>query len=79
MGEELAATRESLAQARRAKYSFDDFVGHSRQITEVKRQAMLAAPLEGQYCCWAKPAVARKCWPMPFMLRHRAPASRWSA
>jgi hypothetical protein len=47
MGEELAATRESLAQARRAKYSFDDFVGHSRQITEVKRQAMLAAPLEG--------------------------------
>ena len=47
LGEELAATRESLAQARRAKYSFDDFVGHSRQITEVKRQAMLAAPLEG--------------------------------
>ena len=47
LGEELAATRESLAQARRAKYSFDDFVGHSSQISEVRRQAMLAAPLEG--------------------------------
>ncbi|WP_293764994.1 sigma 54-interacting transcriptional regulator [uncultured Aquitalea sp.] len=47
LAEELAATRESLAQARRAKYSFDDFVGHSAAISEVKRQAQRAAPLEG--------------------------------
>ena len=47
LAEELAATRESLAQARRAKYSFEHFVGDSPLISEVKRQARLAAPLEG--------------------------------
>ena len=47
LGEELAATRESLAQARRAKYTVEHFVGHSPQISEVKRQAMLAASREG--------------------------------
>jgi transcriptional regulator with PAS, ATPase and Fis domain len=44
--QELIATRQSLAQARRAKYSFGSFVGTSAASLEVKRQARRAAQLE---------------------------------
>ncbi|MFM0098523.1 sigma 54-interacting transcriptional regulator [Paraburkholderia nemoris] len=44
--EELIATRQSLAQARRAKYTFGSFVGTSAASLEVKRQARRAAQLE---------------------------------
>ncbi|MFM0262523.1 sigma-54 interaction domain-containing protein [Paraburkholderia sediminicola] len=44
--EELVATRQSLAQARRAKYTFGSFVGTSAASLEVKRQARRAAQLE---------------------------------
>jgi transcriptional regulator with PAS, ATPase and Fis domain len=44
--EELIATRRSLAQARRAKYTFGSFVGTSAASLEVKRQARRAAQLE---------------------------------
>ncbi|NKJ48173.1 sigma-54-dependent Fis family transcriptional regulator [Burkholderia sp. SG-MS1] len=44
--EELIATRQSLAQARRARYSFGSFVGTSAACLEVKRQARRAAQLE---------------------------------
>src|ERR1700754_3102008 len=44
--QELIATRQSLAQARRAKYSFASFVGTSAAGLEVKRQARRAAQLE---------------------------------
>ncbi len=44
--EELIATRQSLAQARRAKYTFASFVGTSAASLEVKRQARRAAQLE---------------------------------
>jgi transcriptional regulator with PAS, ATPase and Fis domain len=43
---ELIATRQSLAQARRAKYTFGSFVGTSAASLEVKRQARRAAQLE---------------------------------
>jgi transcriptional regulator with PAS, ATPase and Fis domain len=42
----LIATRQSLAQARRAKYTFGSFVGTSAASLEVKRQARRAAQLE---------------------------------
>ncbi|WP_244849651.1 sigma-54-dependent Fis family transcriptional regulator [Caballeronia sp. SL2Y3] len=41
--QELIATRQSLAQARRAKYTFASFVGTSPASLEVKRQARRAA------------------------------------
>ncbi|WP_321801511.1 sigma-54 interaction domain-containing protein [Caballeronia sp. J97] len=41
--QELIATRQSLAQARRAKYTFSSFVGTSPVSLEVKRQARRAA------------------------------------
>jgi transcriptional regulator with PAS, ATPase and Fis domain len=41
--QELIATRQSLAQARRAKYTFSSFVGTSPASLEVKRQARRAA------------------------------------
>jgi transcriptional regulator with PAS, ATPase and Fis domain len=41
--QELIATRQSLAQARRAKYTFASFVGTSAASLEVKRQARRAA------------------------------------
>ncbi|MEN8503674.1 MULTISPECIES: sigma-54 interaction domain-containing protein [Paraburkholderia] len=44
--QELIATRQSLAQARRAKYTFGSFVGTSPASLEVKRQARRAAQLE---------------------------------
>ncbi|HEX3636864.1 MAG TPA: PAS domain-containing protein, partial [Paraburkholderia sp.] len=44
--QELIATRQSLAQARRAKYTFSSFVGTSAASLEVKRQARRAAQLE---------------------------------
>ncbi|MGF6773948.1 transcriptional regulator with PAS, ATPase and Fis domain [Paraburkholderia sp. GAS199] len=44
--EELIATRRSLAQARRAKYTFGSFVGTSAASLEVKRQARRAALVE---------------------------------
>ncbi|MFM0648382.1 sigma-54-dependent Fis family transcriptional regulator [Paraburkholderia bryophila] len=44
--QELIATRQSLAQARRAKYTFGSFVGTSAASLEVKRQARRAAQLE---------------------------------
>ncbi|CAE6745815.1 sigma-54 interaction domain-containing protein [Paraburkholderia haematera] len=44
--EELIATRQSLARARRAKYTFGSFVGTSAASLEVKRQARRAAQLE---------------------------------
>ncbi|SDR43128.1 Transcriptional regulator containing PAS, AAA-type ATPase, and DNA-binding Fis domains [Paraburkholderia fungorum] len=44
--EELIATRQSLAQARRARYTFGSFVGTSAASLEVKRQARRAAQLE---------------------------------
>ncbi|MEC5409460.1 sigma 54-interacting transcriptional regulator [Paraburkholderia sp. MPAMCS5] len=44
--EELIATRQSLAQARRAKYTFGSFVGTSAASLEVKRQARRAAQLQ---------------------------------
>lgn len=43
---ELIATRQSLAQARRAKHTFSSFVGNSPASLEVKRLARRAAPLE---------------------------------
>jgi transcriptional regulator with PAS, ATPase and Fis domain len=44
--QELIATRQSLAQARRARYTFGSFVGTSAASLEVKRQARRAAQLE---------------------------------
>jgi len=44
--QELIATRQSLAQARRAKYTFASFVGTSAASLEVKRQARRAAQLD---------------------------------
>ncbi|SAL50720.1 sigma-54 interaction domain-containing protein [Caballeronia humi] len=44
--QELIATRQSLAQARRAKYTFASFVGTSAASLEVKRQARRAAQVE---------------------------------
>ncbi|MFM0341115.1 sigma-54 interaction domain-containing protein [Paraburkholderia fungorum] len=44
--QELIATRHSLAQARRAKYTFGSFVGTSAPSLEVKRQARRAALVE---------------------------------
>ncbi|MEW9582616.1 sigma-54 interaction domain-containing protein [Paraburkholderia sp. DGU8] len=44
--EELIATRKSLAQARRARYTFGSFVGTSAACLEVKRHARRAAQLE---------------------------------
>ncbi|MEI5999733.1 sigma 54-interacting transcriptional regulator [Paraburkholderia bengalensis] len=44
--EELIATRQSLAQARRAKYTFASFVGTSAASLEVKRQARRAAHVD---------------------------------
>ncbi|MBM3117878.1 sigma-54 interaction domain-containing protein [Jeongeupia naejangsanensis] len=46
LNDELAAARESLAQARRAKYSFDNFVGSAPASEEVKRQAQRAATMD---------------------------------
>ncbi len=42
---ELISTRQSLAQVRRAKYSFSSLIGTSAAIIEVKRQARRAARL----------------------------------
>ncbi|NML31488.1 sigma-54 interaction domain-containing protein [Paraburkholderia antibiotica] len=44
--QELIAARQSLAQARRARYTFGSFVGTSAAALEVKRQARRAAQLE---------------------------------
>lgn len=44
--EELANARESLAQARKAKYSFDNFIGDGEAATEVKRRAQRAAQMD---------------------------------
>ncbi|NIF51750.1 sigma 54-interacting transcriptional regulator [Burkholderia sp. Ax-1724] len=44
--QELIATRQSLAQARRARHTFGSFVGTSAASLEVKRQARRAAQLE---------------------------------
>jgi transcriptional regulator with PAS, ATPase and Fis domain len=44
--QELIATRQSLAQARRAKYSFASFVGTSAASLEVKRRARRAAQVD---------------------------------
>ncbi len=44
--QELIATRQSLAQARRAKYTFASFVGTSPASLEVKRQARRAAQVD---------------------------------
>ena len=44
--EELIATRQSLAQARRAKYTFASFVGTSAASLEVKRQGRRAAQVD---------------------------------
>jgi transcriptional regulator with PAS, ATPase and Fis domain len=44
--EELIATRQSLAQARQARYTFGSFVGTSAASLEVKRQARRVARLE---------------------------------
>ncbi|AOY97048.1 sigma-54-dependent Fis family transcriptional regulator [Cupriavidus sp. USMAA2-4] len=43
---ELIATRQSLAQARRAKYTFSSFVGTSAASLETKRLARRAAQLD---------------------------------
>jgi transcriptional regulator with PAS, ATPase and Fis domain len=40
---ELAVAHESLAQARRAKYSFAHFIGECDAVRELKRQALRAA------------------------------------
>ncbi|QBC45489.1 sigma-54 interaction domain-containing protein [Iodobacter fluviatilis] len=40
---ELAVAHESLAQARRAKYSFGHFIGECDAVLELKRQALRAA------------------------------------
>jgi hypothetical protein len=66
---ELAAQRSrSLRVAghgeRRAKYSFASFVGSSPPPSR-------SAPC----CCWARPAPARNCWPMPSMRHRPAPAA----
>ncbi|MPW15397.1 PAS domain-containing protein [Paraburkholderia sp. CNPSo 3157] len=44
--QELIATRQSLAQARRAKYTFASFVGTSAASLEVKRQARRASQVD---------------------------------
>ncbi|SIT45057.1 PAS modulated sigma54 specific transcriptional regulator, Fis family [Paraburkholderia piptadeniae] len=44
--QELIATRQSLAQARRAKYTFGSFVGTSAACLEVKRQARRASQVD---------------------------------
>ncbi|SKC86541.1 Transcriptional regulator containing PAS, AAA-type ATPase, and DNA-binding Fis domains [Burkholderia sp. CF099] len=44
--QELIATRQSLAQARRAKYTFASFVGTSVASLEVKRQARRASQVD---------------------------------
>jgi transcriptional regulator with PAS, ATPase and Fis domain len=44
--QELIATRQSLAQARRAKYTFASFVGTGAASLEVKRQARRAAQVD---------------------------------
>jgi transcriptional regulator with PAS, ATPase and Fis domain len=44
--QELIATRQSLAQARRAKYTFASFVGTSAASLEVKRRARRAAQVD---------------------------------
>ncbi|MFC0399730.1 sigma-54 interaction domain-containing protein [Paraburkholderia rhizosphaerae] len=44
--QELIATRQSLAQARRAKYTFASFVGSSAASLAVKRDARRAAQVE---------------------------------
>ncbi len=44
--QELIATRHSLAQARRAKYTFASFVGTSAASLDVKRQARRAAQVD---------------------------------
>jgi transcriptional regulator with PAS, ATPase and Fis domain len=44
--QELIATRQSLAQARRAKYTFASFVGTSAASLEVKRQGRRAAQVD---------------------------------
>jgi transcriptional regulator with PAS, ATPase and Fis domain len=44
--QELIATRQSLAQARRAKYTFASFVGTSAASLDVKRQARRAAQVD---------------------------------
>ncbi|MEM5384334.1 sigma 54-interacting transcriptional regulator [Paraburkholderia phymatum] len=44
--QELIATRQSLAQARRAKYTFGSFVGTSAASLEVKRQARRASQVD---------------------------------
>jgi transcriptional regulator with PAS, ATPase and Fis domain len=46
MQEELVATRQSLALARRAKYTFASFVGTSPASLEVKRRARRAAQVD---------------------------------
>ena len=46
MQAELAAARHSLAQARRAKYTFASFVGTSPAAQEAKRQARRAAQVD---------------------------------
>ena len=44
--QELAQTRKRLAEERRAKYTFSNFVGTSPAAMEIKRQARRAATLE---------------------------------
>jgi transcriptional regulator with PAS, ATPase and Fis domain len=46
LSEELAVTRASLAETRRAKYSFDSFIGNSPPALAVKRQARRAAEMD---------------------------------
>jgi len=46
LSEELVATRESLAQARRAKYTFDSFIGSSEAARALKHQAERAAQMD---------------------------------
>jgi transcriptional regulator with PAS, ATPase and Fis domain len=46
LNEELAATRATLAESRRAKYSCDDFIGASEPAQTVKRLARRAAEVD---------------------------------
>lgn len=47
MQSDLASARQQLAEARRAKYSFDDFVGECAAAQQVRDEAQRAAGREG--------------------------------
>lgn len=59
--QELIATQRSLAQARRAKYTFASFVGTSAVSLETKRQGGAPRRSIRRCCCSARRAPVRSC------------------